>query len=82
MNQKIDHVIAHSPSYSYQDLLDRESNPVPESLREDTQTYLGSDDLPVERWTSREFFEAEVSERAVPRVSFSDNDSDNPESGS
>jgi phenylpropionate dioxygenase-like ring-hydroxylating dioxygenase large terminal subunit len=60
VNQKIDHVIAHSPSYSYQDLLDKERNPVPDSLREDTQTYLGSEDLPTERWTSQEFFDEEV----------------------
>ncbi len=35
---------------SYQDLLDQESRPVPESLRESTETYLGSDDR--YQWTA------------------------------
>ena len=60
MNEKVNHVIAHNDSYSYQDLLDGESNPVPDSLREDTQTYLGNEDIPVDRWTSQEFFDLEV----------------------
>jgi hypothetical protein len=36
---------ARSPGPSYQDLLDLESNPVPDSLRENTNPYLGSDNL-------------------------------------
>ena len=45
---------------SYQELLDRETNTVPDALREDTQTFLGSDNLPFERYLSREFHEREV----------------------
>jgi len=55
-----DQIAARDPSYSFQELLDRESVPVPQALREDTQTYLGSEDLPIARWTSREFFALEV----------------------
>jgi phenylpropionate dioxygenase-like ring-hydroxylating dioxygenase large terminal subunit len=60
MNQKTTPGSARSPSYSYQDLLDAEQVDVPASLRESTDTYLGSDDLPIERWLSREFFDLEV----------------------
>ena len=60
MNQKTTPGSARSPSYSYQDLLDAEQVEVPASLRESTDTYLGSDDLPIERWLSREFFDLEV----------------------
>jgi phenylpropionate dioxygenase-like ring-hydroxylating dioxygenase large terminal subunit len=44
---------------SYQDLLDRESRPVPDALRASTQTYLGSAPLSVERYLSRERHEQE-----------------------
>lgn len=53
-------IAARDPSYSFQELLDRESVPVPAALRDSTETYLGSEDLPISRWTSREFFELEV----------------------
>ena len=53
-------IIARFPGDSYQDLLDRERNPVPDSLREDTAPYLGSESLDICRWTSREFHEKEV----------------------
>ena len=36
---------ARSPGPSYQDLLDKEVNPVPDCLRENTNPYLGSDNL-------------------------------------
>jgi len=49
-----------SPGPSYQDLLDREINPVPDSLRDNTNPYLGSENLSVERYLSREFHEKEV----------------------
>ena len=51
---------ARCPGESYQDLLDRESNPVPAALRESTNTYLGSDRLSVDRYLSREFHDLEV----------------------
>lgn len=53
-------LIARFPGNSYQDLLDRETVPVPEALREDTAPFLGSDDLDLARWTSRAFHELEV----------------------
>jgi len=52
--------LARSPGPSYQDLLDREVNPVPACLRENTNPYLGSDTISVERYLSREFHELEV----------------------
>jgi phenylpropionate dioxygenase-like ring-hydroxylating dioxygenase large terminal subunit len=51
---------ARSPGRSYQDLLDDEVNPVPDSLRENTNPYLGSENLCVDRYLSREFHEKEV----------------------
>ncbi len=64
MNEKVtltaDQIKARDPSYSFQELLDREDVPVPDALRESTDTYLGSEDLDISRWTSREFFDLEV----------------------
>ncbi|MEP5765708.1 MAG: aromatic ring-hydroxylating dioxygenase subunit alpha [Halieaceae bacterium] len=64
MNEKVkltdEQIAARDPSYSFQDLLDVENVDVPASLRDSTDTYLGSDDLPIDRWTSREFFDLEV----------------------
>ncbi|MEZ5569899.1 MAG: aromatic ring-hydroxylating dioxygenase subunit alpha [Halioglobus sp.] len=45
---------------SYQALLDTETNPVPDCLREDTRPYLGSDNIAVSRYLSREFHDKEV----------------------
>ena len=53
-------ILARSPGPSYQDLLDREINPVPDSLRDNTNPYLGSKNLSVDRYLSREFHEQEV----------------------
>ena len=53
-------ILARSPGRSYQDLLDDEVNPVPDSLRDNTNPYLGSENLSVERYLSREFHELEV----------------------
>ena len=64
MNKKVEltdeQIAARDPSYSFQELLDREKVDVPDSLRDSTETYLGSEDLPVERYTSREFFDLEA----------------------
>jgi phenylpropionate dioxygenase-like ring-hydroxylating dioxygenase large terminal subunit len=64
MNEKVtlteEQIKARDPSYSFQELLDREQVPVPDALRESTDTYLGSEDLDISRWTSREFFDLEV----------------------
>ncbi|MFU8762957.1 MAG: aromatic ring-hydroxylating oxygenase subunit alpha [Haliea sp.] len=52
---------------SFQDLLDLEEVPVPAFLRENTNPYMGDDDLPVDRYISREFHDLER-ERLWPRV--------------
>ena len=51
--------ISRFSGLSYQDLLDQESRPVPQSLRESTETYLGSEPLSVDRYLSREYHEQE-----------------------
>lgn len=64
MNEKVkltpEQIAARHPSETFQDLLDREHVEVPKALRESTDTYLGSEDLSVERYISREFFDQEV----------------------
>jgi phenylpropionate dioxygenase-like ring-hydroxylating dioxygenase large terminal subunit len=64
MTEKVDltpeQIAARDPAYNFQELLDLEKTPVPAALRDSTETYLGSEDLPIERWTSREFFDLEV----------------------
>src|SRR3546814_7711961 len=56
-----------SPGEGVQDYLDRETRPVPDYLRDDSYSYMGSQDLPVERWISREFHDKEMS-KLWPRV--------------
>ncbi len=51
---------ARSPGVSYQDLLDADTHPVPDVLRLQSPRYLGSADIPVERYTSREWHRREV----------------------
>jgi len=53
-------IAARNPSDTFQDLLDLETVAVPAALRDSTDTYLGCEDLSVERYISREFFEREV----------------------
>jgi len=64
MNEKVnltpEQIAARDPSETFQDLLDREKVAVPAALRESTDTYLGSEDIPVERYISQEFFDREV----------------------
>lgn len=64
MNEKIhltpEQIAARNPSESFQDLLKIEAVEVPDALKESTESYLGSEDLAVERYTSREFFDREV----------------------
>jgi phenylpropionate dioxygenase-like ring-hydroxylating dioxygenase large terminal subunit len=52
---------------SYQDLLNRETRPVPDSLRETTETFLGSESVSVGRYLSRDFYEREK-RKMWPRV--------------
>jgi phenylpropionate dioxygenase-like ring-hydroxylating dioxygenase large terminal subunit len=53
-------VIARSEGPSYQELLDREPVAAPESLREDTVPYLGSENIPFDRYLRRAFHDREV----------------------
>jgi len=64
---KSDKRLARSEAISYQALLDRESRPVPAALRASTETYLGSQPLPVDRYLSREVHELEK-RKLWPRV--------------
>jgi nitrite reductase/ring-hydroxylating ferredoxin subunit len=50
---------ARSRGLSYQELLDTDTRPVPTVLREVSWRYLGDDDKPVDRYTSRAFHELE-----------------------
>lgn len=51
---------AAMPGESYQDILDRDSRPVPALLRENRPGDLGTAPVPARRYTSRDFFEREV----------------------
>ena len=51
---------ARSEGISYQDLLKTDSHPVPDVLKQESPAYMGSDDISVERYTSRAFHELEV----------------------
>ncbi|MGK0499360.1 MAG: phenylpropionate dioxygenase-like ring-hydroxylating dioxygenase large terminal subunit [Oceanicoccus sp.] len=53
-------IAARDPAESFQDLLSIETVAVPEALRESTDTYLGSDDISVDRYISQDFFDLEV----------------------
>ncbi len=56
---KVDVRQDRSPGVSYQELLDTDTKPVPEVLRLESAPFLGTDDIPVERYISREFHELE-----------------------
>jgi phenylpropionate dioxygenase-like ring-hydroxylating dioxygenase large terminal subunit len=72
---------ARSPGITYQQLLDTDTHEVPEVLRLESPRYLGSEDVPVAHYTSREFHELEA-ERLWPRVwQFACRESDIPEVG-
>jgi phenylpropionate dioxygenase-like ring-hydroxylating dioxygenase large terminal subunit len=51
---------ARCPALTVQDYLDLDSQPVPVALRRDSYVYLGSDDIPKDRYTSRRFHDLEV----------------------
>lgn len=59
--------VARSPGVTYQQLLDADTMPVPDVLRLTTSTYRGSDDIPIDRYISREWHEREK-ERLWKRV--------------
>jgi nitrite reductase/ring-hydroxylating ferredoxin subunit len=50
---------ARSPGLSYQDLLDRDTRKAPDVLRWQSGGFMGDQDIPVSRYTSREFHELE-----------------------
>jgi phenylpropionate dioxygenase-like ring-hydroxylating dioxygenase large terminal subunit len=58
---------ARSPGVTYQQLLDTDTHPVPGVLRLEAPRYLGSGDIPHERYTSRAWHDLEV-ERLWSRV--------------
>ena len=51
---------ARSEGTSVQEYMDRETRPVPETLRRSTYVFNGSDDLDTKRWTSQEFHDLEM----------------------
>lgn len=51
---------ARSPGVSYQDLLDADTHPVPDVLRLESAKYFGSEDVPIERYISRDWHRKEV----------------------
>ncbi len=51
---------ARCPGPSAQDVLDADGDNVPAPLRESRYEYLGNEDIPWHRYTSEEFYEAEV----------------------
>lgn len=58
---------ARCPGISVQDLLDKDSRAVPDYLREHSYEFLGDEDIPFERYTSKAFFDEEV-EHVWPRT--------------
>lgn len=52
--------VARSPGVTYQELLDTDTHEVPEVLRLESPRYFGSQDMAVERYTSREWHDKEV----------------------
>ncbi|MGB0920019.1 MAG: aromatic ring-hydroxylating oxygenase subunit alpha [Alphaproteobacteria bacterium] len=62
-----DWVTARSDAQSLEEMLDADSKPAPEFLRNTHPEYLGSEPLDVDRYTSQEFFNQEV-EKMWPRV--------------
>jgi len=51
---------ARCPGISVEDLLDKDSRPVPEYLRAQAYEFLGDADIPYQRYTSREVHDEEV----------------------
>ncbi len=72
---------ARCPGKSWTDLLDEDSRPVPDFIRDESYTYLGSDPIPAERYTSAEFARLEK-EKMWPNVwQFAAREEDMPEAG-
>ncbi len=58
---------ARCPGVSVQDLLDKDSRPVPDYLRQQDYEFLGDEPIPYQRYTSRDFFDQEL-DQLWPRV--------------
>ena len=58
---------ARCPGISVQDLMDRDSRTVPAYLREHSYAFLGDEDIPFARYTSRDWFDKEI-EHMWPRT--------------
>jgi phenylpropionate dioxygenase-like ring-hydroxylating dioxygenase large terminal subunit len=79
--EKVTAGAARCPGPSWDDLAKADTKPVPEFLREDGYTYLGSAPLATERYTSPEFFRREV-EKMWPNVwQFAAREEELPEPG-
>jgi len=73
--------MVRSPGITYQGLLDQDSHQVPDVLRLQSPKYLGDEDISVERYISKEWFDLEV-ERLWRRVwQFTCREEDIPEPG-
>lgn len=72
---------ARCPGTSWNDLMDTDTRPVPDFLRQENYSYMGSEPLKAERYTSPDFFRREL-EKMWPRVwQFAAREEDIPEPG-
>lgn len=72
---------ARCPGTSWNDLMDTDTRPVPDFLRQENYQYLGSAPLKAERYTSPDFFRREL-EKMWPRVwQFAAREEDIPQPG-
>jgi phenylpropionate dioxygenase-like ring-hydroxylating dioxygenase large terminal subunit len=72
---------ARCPGTSWNDLMDMDTRPVPDFLRQENYSYMGSEPLKTERYTSPDFFRREL-EKMWPRVwQFAAREEDIPEPG-
>jgi phenylpropionate dioxygenase-like ring-hydroxylating dioxygenase large terminal subunit len=72
---------ARCPGVSWEDLIDADSRPAPDFLRNESYEYLGSEPLDASRYTSEAFAQAER-EKMWPRVwQFAAREEDIPEAG-
>jgi phenylpropionate dioxygenase-like ring-hydroxylating dioxygenase large terminal subunit len=60
MNMSNERQLARSPGITYQQLLDTDTHPVPDVLRIEAPQYLGNEDIPTDRYTTKEFHDLEV----------------------
>ncbi len=72
---------ARCPGTSWNDLMDTDTRPVPDFLRQENYQYLGNEPLKAERYTSPDFFRREL-DRMWPRVwQFAAREEDIPQPG-